>query len=103
MPSPHILVIGSESTVNAVLANNPTVSRSRRQERKRWHEYSANPRRTLCFLEVSNGTGGALHTLQQLQRDLAIVVPSALGNNRQVVDAIRLGANDYLNLPFAGD
>ena len=34
-----------------------------------------------------------------MRPDLAIVVLSASGNSREVVEAIRLGAQDYLNVP----
>jgi DNA-binding NtrC family response regulator len=107
MLSPHILVIGSESAtrhaVNAVRANNFSCLAEAATEAEGLARVRLEPAPDLVLLEVSNGNGRALHTLQQLRSlrpDLAIVVLSALGNNRQVVDAIRLGAQDYLNMPL---
>ena len=107
MLSPHILVIGSESAtlhaVNAVLANNFSRLAEAVTEAEGLARVQSDPAPDLVLLEVSSGNGRALHTLQQLRSlrpGLAIVVLSALGNNRQVVDAIRLGAQDYLNMPL---
>jgi len=107
MLSPHILVIGSESAtlhaVNAVLANNFSRLAEAATEAEGLARVQSEPAPDLVLLEVSSGNGRALHTLQQLRSlrpGLAIVVLSALGNNRRVVDAIRLGAQDYLNMPL---
>src|SRR5882724_6806558 len=107
MLSPHILVIGSESAtlhaVNAVLANNFSRLAEAATEAEGVARVRTEPAPDLVLLEVSSGNGRALHTLQQLRSlrpGLAIVVLSALGNNRLVVDAIRLGAQDYLNMPL---
>jgi two-component system response regulator AtoC len=107
MLSPHILVIGSESetlhAVNAVLANNLSRLAEAATEAEGLARVQLEPAPDLVLLEVSSGNGRALQTLQQLRAlrpGLAIVVLSALGNNRRVVDAIRLGAHDYLNMPL---
>src|ERR1700730_12576417 len=103
MLSPQILVIGSESATlhaaHAGLADNLSRFAEAATEAEGLSRVQLDPAPDLVLLEVSNGNGRALHTLQQLRSlrpDLAIVVLSALGNNRQVVDAIRLGAQDYL-------
>ena len=57
------------------------------------------------LLELGNGNENALQTLQQLRfvrPDLKIVVLSPSTDSRQVVEAIRLGAEDYLNVPLQG-
>jgi two-component system response regulator AtoC len=61
------------------------------------------PTPDLVLLELGNENGVGLQTLQQLRStrpELAVVVLSASGNTKQVVEAIRLGAQDYLNVPL---
>jgi DNA-binding NtrC family response regulator len=62
-----------------------------------------DPAPDLVLLELGNENGAGLQTLQQLHSmrpELAVVVLSASGNTKQVVEAIRLGAQDYLNVPL---
>jgi len=77
MPSPHILVIGSESAVKAVSANNSYRLAESATEAEALARVQREPAPDLVLLEVSNGNRSALHTLQQLRSmrpDLAIVV-----------------------------
>ena len=107
MATPHILVVGNEPatvhSVNSVLAGNsyntdavafgaPAVARIYR-----------NPMPDLVLMELGNGQGEGLNTLQrflQLRPDLKVIVLSTAGDSRQVVEAIRIGAHDYINVPF---
>ena len=62
-----------------------------------------NPRPDLVLLELGNGHGEGLQTLQrflQLRPDLKVIVLSRVGDSRQVVEAIRIGAHDYITLPL---
>jgi DNA-binding NtrC family response regulator len=106
MAAPHILVVGDEPatlhSVNSLLAGNsynteavafgaPAVARIYR-----------NPLPDLVLLELGNGPGEGLQTLQrflQLRPDLKVVVLSKVGDSRQVVEAIRIGAHDYITFP----
>ena len=107
MATPHILVVGNEPatvhSVNSLLAGNsynteavafgaPAVARIYR-----------NPLPDLVLLELGNGHGEGLQTLQrflQLRPDLKVIVFSKIGDSRQVVEAIRIGAHDYITVPF---
>jgi len=62
-----------------------------------------DPAPDLVLLELGDRDGKCLPILQQLRAmrpDLAIVVLSASGDTREVVEAIRLGAQDYLSVPL---
>jgi DNA-binding NtrC family response regulator len=62
-----------------------------------------NPKPDLVLLELGNGHGEGLQTLQrflQLRPDLKVIVLSNVGDSRQVVEAIRIGAHDYITLPL---
>ncbi len=63
-----------------------------------------NPPPDLVLLELGNGGGDAgfrlLQEIRATRPELAIVVLLASGDTRQVVDAIRLGARDYLTFPL---
>jgi two-component system, NtrC family, response regulator AtoC len=61
------------------------------------------PTLKLVLLEIADEDGTSLGTLQRLRSirpDLIFVVLSAYGDSRQVVEAIHLGAQDYLNVPL---
>jgi two-component system, NtrC family, response regulator AtoC len=107
MAAPRILVVGGEPatvhSVNSLLAGNsynteavafgaPAVARIYR-----------NPRPDLVLLELGNGDGEGLQTLQrflQLRPGLKVIVLSKVADSRQVVEAIRIGAHDYITLPL---
>jgi DNA-binding NtrC family response regulator len=107
MATPHILVVGNEPatvhSVNSVLAGNsyntdavafgaPAVARIYR-----------NPVPDVVLMELANGHSECFQTLQkflQLRPDLKVIVLSTAGDSRQVVEAIRIGAHDYINVPF---
>jgi DNA-binding NtrC family response regulator len=57
----------------------------------------------LVLLELGNGHGEGLQTLQrflQLRPDLKVIVLSKVGDSREVVEAIRIGAHDYITFPL---
>jgi DNA-binding NtrC family response regulator len=57
----------------------------------------------LLLLELGNGNGAGLQVLQEIRTvrpELAVVVLLPSGDTRQVVEAIRLGARDYLTVPL---
>jgi two-component system response regulator AtoC len=105
--APRILVVGNEPatvhSVNSVLAGNfynteavafgaPAVARIYR-----------NPVPDVVLMELGNCHSECLQTLQrflQLRPDLKVIVLSRAGDSRQVVEAIRIGAHDYINVPF---
>jgi len=107
MAAPRILVVGDEPatvhSVNSLLAGNsynaeavafgaPAVARINR-----------NPMPDLVLLELGNGHGEGLQTLQrfrQLRPDLKVIVLSKVGDSREVVEAIRIGAHDYITFPL---
>lgn len=107
MATPNILVVGNEPTtmdsVNAVLTGNlyhaeavgfgaPAMARIHR-----------NPPPDVVLMELGNGHSESLQTLQrflQLRPDLKVIVLCRANDSRQVVEAIRIGAHDYLNIPF---
>jgi len=107
MAAPHILVVGSEPTtvhsLNSLLEGNsyhaeavafgaPAVARIYR-----------NPMPDLVLMELGNGHSEGLQTLQrflQLRPDLKVIMLSKVGDSRQVVEAIRIGAHDYITFPL---
>jgi len=107
MIAPHILVVGSEPTTLHTISAMLSGSSYRAEESAIGAEVLARvhgePAPDLVLLDLGNGNGIGLQTLQQLraiQPDLAIVVLSVSGDTKQVVDALRLGARDYLNAPL---
>ena len=105
MISPHILVVGSETTLQAVsvLTARTPYSIEAAIGTEALATLQHNPELDLVLLDLGNENGNALRTLQQLRfvrPDLTIVVLSASVDSRQVVEAIRLGAQDYLNVPL---
>src|ERR1700722_6126064 len=105
MISPHILVVGSETTLQAVsvLTARSEYSIEAAIGTEALATLQHNPELDLVLLDLGNENGNALRTLQQLRfvrPDLTIVVLSASVHSRQVVEAIRLGAQDYLNVPL---
>jgi two-component system, NtrC family, response regulator AtoC len=107
MAIPHILVVSNESiTVDSVisaLAKNcyhteavacgaPAIARICR-----------NPLPDVVLMDLGNGEGEGFQTLQQLleaQPELKVIVLSKAGDSRDVVNAIRIGAHDYINFPY---
>jgi two-component system, NtrC family, response regulator AtoC len=62
-----------------------------------------SPTPDVVLMEVGNGCSQSLQTLREfleLRPDLKVIVFSAAGNSRPVVEAIRIGARDYINTPF---
>lgn len=109
MISPNILVVGSEPStlhaLTAMLAGLPYSTEGSTVGAEAVARVHREPVPDLVLLELGNGDGRGLQTLQQLRSlrpDLAVVVLSASGDIRQVVEAIRLGARDYLNVPLQG-
>jgi two-component system, NtrC family, response regulator AtoC len=57
----------------------------------------------VVLMDLGSGQGESLQALQQfleLRPDLKVIVLSNAGDSRQVVQAIRTGAHDYINVPF---
>src|SRR5882724_1205288 len=108
MVSPHILVVGSEATTLqavSVLTAHTSCSADAAIGAEALATVEHNPKPDLVLLELGNGNENGLQTLQQLRfvrPDLKIVVLSSSTDSRQVVEAIRLGAEDYLNVPLQG-
>jgi two-component system response regulator AtoC len=108
MVSPHILVVGSETTTLqalSVLTTRTSCSAESAIGAEALATVGHSPRPDLVLLELGNGNENGLQTLQQLRflrPDLKIVVLSPSADSRQVVEAIRLGAEDYLNVPLQG-
>jgi DNA-binding NtrC family response regulator len=106
MISPYILAIGSATTLptlNAVLAGTAYRVEESTPGTEAIFRVSQDPVPDLVLLELGNGGRESLPMLQQLhamQPDLAIVVLAASNDTRQVVEAIRLGARDYLSVPL---
>ena len=107
MATPHILVVGKESgtvhSLNALLAGNSYQAEAVSVGAPAVARIYRNPVPDLVLLELGNGNGEGLQTLQrfrQVRPDLKVVVLSNPGENRQVVEAIRIGAHDYITVPF---
>jgi len=107
MISPHVLVVGRESTtlhsLSAMLADSACRAEESVLGAEALVRVHRDPAPDLVLLELGDGNGNALPILQQLRAmrpDLAIVVLSASGDTRGVVEAIRLGAQDYLSVPL---
>jgi two-component system, NtrC family, response regulator AtoC len=107
MAAPHILVVGNEPStvhsVNSLLAGNSYHSEAIAVGALAVARISHYPLPDLVLLELSNGHAEGLQTLQQfllLRPDLKVIVLSKVGDSRQVVEAIRIGAHDYVTLPF---
>src|SRR5882724_1443833 len=108
MVSPHILVVGSETTTLqaiSVLTARTSCSAEGAIGAKALATVAHNPELDLVLLELGSENENGLRTLQQLRfarPDLKIVVLSPSPDSRQVVEAIRLGAEDHLNVPLQG-
>ncbi|HXM20976.1 MAG TPA: sigma-54 dependent transcriptional regulator [Terriglobales bacterium] len=107
MISPHILVVGSDPvimrSVTAMLAETSCRAEETAIGADAVAKMHCNPPPDLVLLELGNGSDAGLQVLQEIRTtrtELAIVVLSASGNTRQVAEAIRLGARDYLTVPL---
>jgi DNA-binding NtrC family response regulator len=106
MAPPQILVVGTEPaavhSVNSLLAGNSYESETVAFGAPAVTRIYRDPTPDLVLLELTNGHEG-LQTLQQflhLRPDLKVIVMSKVGDSRQVVEAIRIGAQDYITVPF---
>jgi two-component system response regulator AtoC len=107
MISPHILVVGSDPaimrSVTAMLAETSCRAEESAIDGDAVAKVHRNPSPDLVLLELGNGNDAGLQVLQEIRStrpELAIVVLLASGDTRQVVEAIRLGARDYLTVPL---
>jgi two-component system response regulator AtoC len=107
MISPHILVVGSDPAimraVTAMLAETSCRTEEAATGAAAVAKVHCDPRPDLVLLEFGNGGGAGLQVLQEIRTarpELAIVVLLASSDTRQVVEAIRLGARDYLTVPL---
>ena len=105
MRSPHILVM-SENFANAQAVSgflakrscNPEIVHSEADALLRVRH---SPAPDLVLLELHGGRYSlrTLRNLVNLRPGIKVVVVSAHNNTRQIVDAIRMGAHDYLTIP----
>jgi two-component system, NtrC family, response regulator AtoC len=107
MISPHILVVGSDPgimrSVTAMLAETSCRTEETVVGADAVAKLHRNPPPDLVLLEFGNGNDGSLQVLQEIRAtrpELAIVVLLASSDTRQAVEAFRLGARDYLTVPF---
>jgi len=108
MISPHILVVGSNPSVmrsvTAMLAETSCRAEETAIGAEAVAKVHCNPAPDLVLLEFGNGNHAAgLQVLQEIRTirpELAVVVLLASSDTRQVVEAIRLGARDYLTVPL---
>src|ERR1700719_4959496 len=108
MISPHILVVGSDPaimrSVTALLAETSCRAEETAMGADAVAKVHRNPAPDLVLMEFGNGNHAAgLQVLQEIRTirpELAVVVLLASSDTRQVVEAIRLGARDYLTVPL---
>jgi two-component system response regulator AtoC len=108
MISPHILVVGSDPaimrSVTAMLAETSCRAEESAMGADAVAKLHCSPAPDLVLLEFGNGNHTAgLQVLQEMRTirpELAVVVLLASSDTRQVVEAIRLGARDYLTIPL---
>jgi two-component system, NtrC family, response regulator AtoC len=105
MISPHVLLIGNEPktlhSVSAMLAGTSYRAEESTLGAEALVRARRDPAPDLVFLDLGDGKGlPILQQLRAMRPDLAIVVLSASGDTGRVVEAIRLGAQDYLNVPL---
>ena len=107
MISPHVLLVVSEPTtlrsLNAMLASASYSAEESALGADALVRVCRDPAPDLVLLDLASGNGTGLPMLRQLRAirpDLAIVVLSPSGNTKAVVEAIHLGAQDYLNIPL---
>jgi two-component system response regulator AtoC len=107
MISPQVLVVGNEPatlhSLSAMLAGTSYRAEGSKLGAEALARIRRDPPPDLVLFALGEGNGKGLPILQQLRAlrpDLAIVVLSASGDTREVVEAIRLGAQDYLTVPL---
>jgi two-component system response regulator AtoC len=107
MISPHVLVVGNEPatlhSLSAMLAGTSYRAEESALGAEALVRVHRDPAPDLVLLALGDGNGKGLPMLRQLRAlrpNLAIVVLSTSGDTRQVVEAIRLGAQDYLTVPL---
>jgi len=107
MARPHILVVGNEPStvhsVNSLLARNSYNTEAVAFGAPAVARIYSDPLPDLVLLELGNDRSEGLETLQrflQLRPALKVIVLSKVGGSRRVVEAIRIGADDYVTLPF---
>jgi two-component system, NtrC family, response regulator AtoC len=108
MTSPHILVM-SESPANArrlwgLLTERPCYAEVANSEAAALLRVRRSPPPDLVILDLNCGNNPlrTLETLRSLCPEINVVVVSAHDDTRQIVEAIRLGARDYLTIPVGG-
>ena len=106
MTNPRILLVGhrpaTEQSVRAALAGQPYETETVAIGTQAVMRLSRDPVPDLVLFELGASNGQALQILQrmlQIDPELNVVVLSGGGNNRQVAEAIRIGAQDYLTTP----
>jgi len=104
---PHVLVVSNESatvhSVNSALAGSSYAAEAVGFGATAVARICRYPMPSMVLIEFGSGHGEGLQTLQQfleLRPGLKVIVLSNPGASGQVVEAIRTGAHDYLNVPF---
>jgi two-component system, NtrC family, response regulator AtoC len=107
MVIPHILVVSNESetvhSVSSALATNSYNTEGVAFGATAVARIYRNPQPDVVLMEFGNGHNEGLQTLQrflELRPDLRVIVLSKGNDSRPVVEAIRIGAHDYINVPF---
>lgn len=108
MTLPHILVM-SENPANArtlcsLLAKSPCYPEVANSETAALLRVRRSPPPDLVLLDLNCGNHPlrTLENLRSLCPEINVVVVSARNDTRQFVEAIRLGARDYLTIPVGG-
>jgi DNA-binding NtrC family response regulator len=104
---PHILVVSNESntvdSVHSALGGNSYNSDAVAFGASAVARIHRNPSPDVVLMELGGNNGEGLQTLQrllELRPELKVIVMSRAGDSRQVVEAIRTGAQDYISVPL---
>jgi len=107
MAIPHILVVSNEpitvDSVHSALAGNAYSSEAVAFGASAVARIHRNPSPDVVLMELGNHKIDGLQTLQrflELRPELKVIVMSHAGDSRLVVEAIRAGAQDYINVPL---
>jgi two-component system, NtrC family, response regulator AtoC len=107
MVIPHILVVSNESdtvrSVSSALSTNSYNTEGVASGATAVARIYRNPLPDVVLMEFDDGHDEGLQTLQrffELRPDLKVIVLSKSKDSRPVVEAIRIGARDYINVPF---
>jgi two-component system, NtrC family, response regulator AtoC len=107
MTSPHILLVADEpatiQSVTAVLAGNSYDAEAVPFGAPALWKIYGGTEPSLVLLELDSRQGESFDTLQRflhMRPDLKVIVLSKTSDSRPVVEAIRIGARDYISFPY---